>query len=103
MNSDRISEAQHQAAVVELAQMHNWLVYYVPDSRRSPAGFPDLVLVRPPQVLFVECKTDKGTLRPEQREWMEALSRCNSVQVWVWRPSDWPKIEAMLMGGNSDA
>ena len=99
MSTDRVSEAQHQAAIVELANLSGWLVYYVPDSRRSPAGWPDLCLVRPPQVLFVECKTDKGKVRPEQREWLEALSRCNSVQARVWRPNMWDEIEAMLMGG----
>ena len=96
--SDAITEAQHQAAIVELASLAEWLVYYVPDSRKCPRGFPDLVLVRPPLVLFIECKTDKGKLRPEQREWLEALYRCDTVQARVWRPRDWNEIAETLGG-----
>jgi len=96
--SDAITEAQHQAAIVELASLAGWLVYYVPDSRKCPRGFPDLVLVRPPLVLFIECKTDKGKLRPEQREWLEALYRCGTVQARVWRPRDWNEIAETLGG-----
>lgn len=94
--AEAVTEAQHQAAIVELARLAGWLVYYVPDSRRCPAGFPDLVLCRPPVLLLVECKTDAGRVRPEQREWLAALHECDGVQVRVWRPRDWPEIEEML-------
>jgi len=47
-------------------------------------------------VLFVECKTDKGKLRPEQREWLAALHECDGVQVRVWRPAMWSEIEETL-------
>jgi len=94
--SEAITEAQHQAAILELAQLTGWRWYHVPDSRRCPAGFPDLVLCRPPVLLFVECKTDKGRIRPEQHEWLAALHGCDGVQVRVWRPRDWEEIEETL-------
>jgi Holliday junction resolvase len=94
--TEAITEAQHQAAIIELAQLTGWQWYHTHDSRRCPAGFPDLVLVRPPVVLFVECKTDKGKLRPEQHEWLEALFRSDTVTARVWRPSDWAEIEETL-------
>lgn len=99
--SDAITEAQHQAAIIELAQLTGWRWYHVPDSRRCPAGFPDLVLCRPPVLLFVECKTDKGKLRPEQREWLQALFACDTVRARVWRPGDWAEIEETLARGTS--
>lgn len=93
-----VSERQFQDAIVELATRLGWMWYHVPDSRRCPAGFPDLVLCRPPVLLFVECKTDRGRIRPEQHEWLAALHGCDGVQVRVWRPRDWPEIEETLGG-----
>jgi len=91
-----VPERDFQNAVLELAQLLHWRVYHVPDSRRCPAGFPDLVLCRPPVLLFVECKTDKGRIRPEQHEWLAALHECDGVRVRVWRPKDWDEIEETL-------
>lgn len=91
------SEAQFQAAVIELATRCGWLTHHEYDSRRSTAGFPDLVLVRAPRTLFIELKTQRGRVRPEQRAWLETLLCCPGVEVAVWRPADWPTIEATLV------
>lgn len=87
-----ISERAFQKMVMDLARLRGWLVYSIPDSRQaSSAGFPDLVLVRGDRLLFVELKTDKGRLRPEQREWHEALNATDAVAV-IWRPAYWELI-----------
>ena len=39
----------------------------------SPKGEPDLRLVRPPRVVFLELKADKGKLTPEQTEGLDLL------------------------------
>lgn len=100
MNGElRCSEKQFMQQVIDLARLSGFLVYHTYDSRRSQRGFPDLVMVRPPTVLFVELKSEAslGRLRPEQREWLEALSRCESVSTHLWRPgSAWPEIETTL-------
>lgn len=83
-----MSEKRLQAAVVELATFLRWRSYHAFDSRRSAAGFPDLVLAREGRLMFVELKAKKGRLTQEQREWLAALRRC-SVEVHVWRPRDW--------------
>jgi len=62
---------------------------------RNAAGLPDLILVRRPRVIFAELKAQRGRLREEQREWLEALAGC-SVEVYVWRPDDWPTVERIL-------
>ena len=94
-------EADFQQAVLDLAQLAGWRVYHTYDSRRSNPGFPDLVLVKPPMVLFVELKTDKGRLTAEQQEWIEDLMRCTEVEAHVWRPQHWHLLEQVLTGVSS--
>ncbi len=96
--TEAITEAQHQAAILELAQLTGWRWYHVPDSRRCPAGWPDLVLCRGDKLIFAELKTDKGRLRAAQEEWLDALAQVRVVTVRVWRPRDWPEIERALGG-----
>jgi hypothetical protein len=92
----RITEKAFQAQIVELAKLYGWLHYHVHNARNSPAGWPDLVLVRPPHALFVEVKTDTGRLTPAQRTWLDALQRCPGVEAHVWRPGDWDAIVKRL-------
>ena len=82
-----------------LALALGWLVYHTYDARRSYAGFPDVILVRPPRLVVAELKSERGRLRSEQRVWLEALAACG-IETHVWRPSDWLSgaIEAVLHG-----
>jgi hypothetical protein len=95
------TEKQFQAAVVEYAELTGWLVYHTFDSRRSNPGYPDLTMVRGGELLFVELKTEKGRLSVAQRDWLAALEAVagwptDAVEVFTWRPSDWPEIEMVL-------
>ena len=98
------AEAGFQAAVLELAAHHGWRRQHTRPARtrrgwRTPltgeAGFPDLVLVRPPRLILAECKTDRGQPSPEQRAWLEALTACG-LEVYVWRPRDFDRIATLL-------
>lgn len=95
------TEESFQAAVIDLARHAGWLVWHAYDSRRSSPGFPDLTLVNPPagRVIFAELKTQRGRVRPEQRTWLWALEKCPSVEVALWRPSQWDEIVAALLHG----
>lgn len=88
-----VSERDFQETVIEMAQVYGWKVYYVPDSRRSPSGYPDLTLVRNGVIHFWELKTEKGRIKPAQQEWLDALG------TWgrLYRPSDMDEIEQVLM------
>ena len=92
----KLSEKQFQAQVVQLARYQGWLVYHTYDSRRSADGFPDLVLVRPPTVLFVELKTEKGVTSMAQEEWLTVLGDCSQAETALWRPGSWDEIERTL-------
>lgn len=98
-----VTERDFQASVRELARVCGWRVYATHDSRRSPAGFPDLVMVhkRSGRIIFAELKSERGRATREQLDWLADLERhaCDGVTVALWRPSDWPTIEATLARG----
>lgn len=97
-----ITAAEHRAVVAKemsedalLAQIKRlaldlgWIVYHTHDSRRSEAGFPDLVLVNAKQgrTLFRELKKMRGRVSPDQRIWLDALQLVGQDAA-IWRPDD---------------
>jgi hypothetical protein len=97
-----ISEKAWQASVVSLAHYYRWNHYAAFDSRRSPEGWPDLTLWRPPHLIFRECKSETGRLTPKQRAVLDQLAACGQ-DVGVWRPSDWDEVRRTLRDGPSSA
>ena len=92
-------EREFQSQVLALAKQTSWASYHTFDSRRSQPGFPDLVLVKPGRLLFVELKTLRGKLTQEQRAWLSLLANSvTGVEVYEWRPADWAQIEWTLAG-----
>lgn len=89
------TERAFQASVVRYARLMGWSTYHTHDSRRSDPGFPDLVLVRRPRVVFAELKAERGRVRPAQRAWIAELRACGQA-VYLWRPSSWQEIEEAL-------
>lgn len=101
-----ISEKDFQKQVVELARLYGWKVAHFHDSRRQvkpgvfvgdkdAAGFPDLVLVRPPELVFLELKRELGKTTPAQDEWLADLSACG-LEATVVRPSGWDDLRRRL-------
>ena len=39
---------------------------------------------------------DETLLSQAQAEWLNALSRCAGVEVYLWKPSDWEAIVQTL-------
>lgn len=106
-----LTEAGFQAHVIGLARAYGWRVYHAPDNRPAgrtgrpqrlaapeAVGFPDLVLVRAPRLLFVELKAERGRLGPGQAEWLDELGHAGA-EVAVWKPSDWERVQAALGAG----
>jgi hypothetical protein len=125
--SGDLRESAFQGQVIDLARYTGWRVAHFRTARTERgwrtavaadgAGFVDLVLVRGPELLFVELKTRTGRASSEQREWLDALSRVDQavqyvlraardvgleleleplVEVYLWRPADWDAIEVRL-------
>ena len=104
-----MTEREWQEQVTDLATLTGWSWAHwrpamtsrgwrTPCSGPIAAGFVDLVLVRPAPragLLFVELKSDKGALRPEQRSVHDVL-RSAGLTVHVWRPRDWAAVVEAL-------
>jgi hypothetical protein len=94
-----LTERDLSSLVVELARLGGWTHrYHTWSSQKSPRGFPDWILVKDGRMLAVELKSEKGPVRPEQTEWLDALSEVPGVECYLWRPSDWDEIVLTLTG-----
>jgi hypothetical protein len=109
-------ERDFQSVVLGLARFYRWLVYHPPaggkggrvDREQEGAGFPDLVLVRAPRIIFAELKTPTGRVRPAQEVWLGELRTWNVdgdplVEVYLWRPDDLDDIAKVLAGAGMSA
>jgi hypothetical protein len=119
------SEAAFQQKVINLAIYNGWRCYHPPDNRPLQArsgrryvqsvapGYPDLTLARARdgRLIFAELKAEKGRTSTAQEEWLAILRSVaekingpsgvvaefgGGIEVYVWRPSDFETIEAVL-------
>jgi hypothetical protein len=86
-----LTEKEWSGQVADLVRMLGWRRYHTFRSDRSPAGFPDEVLVRD-RVVFLELKTEKGKLSDAQRDWLTAIIVAGD-EAYVARPS---QLEALV-------
>lgn len=100
----RMREDALQQQILRAAAVLGWRSYHTKDSRGSLRGFPDLVLVRGPRLIFAELKrmpTTKTPARPtpDQQGWLDDLNvvaqalgsvrvPAAGIEVYVWRPID---------------
>ena len=91
-----MTEAELQNAVIDLCKLLNIAYYHTYNSRRSVAGFPDLVLVKD-RIIFVELKSEKGRLSPSQRQWRDDIQGAGG-EWWLVRPSDLEGFANLLAG-----
>jgi hypothetical protein len=92
-HDSEIPEKDLQALIVRIAKTAGWMVYHTYDSRKSAAGFPDLVLIHTAKKkLFVmELKSKKGAVTDEQAKWIDAFTLVfenGHYDAKIIRPSD---------------
>lgn len=60
-------------------------------------GKPDLIAVRPPRLLAIECKSDVGRADPEQIAVLSLYAAVPCARAWVLRPRDpWDDVVSWL-------
>lgn len=98
-----VTEAQWQSQVVGIAKQYGWLTFHPvknqPTARghrqTTQPGWPDLVILGHGRSLFVELKSEKGRVRPEQIGVLRMLAD-SGAECALWRPSDLPEVLAAL-------
>lgn len=102
-----VTEAAWQQTVLDGAHACGWRSMHVRRSQgrragqpawqttTSCAGWPDLILWRPGELLAVELKSNRGTLTRDQQAVLGSLERAG-VETHVWRPRDWDRVRARL-------
>jgi hypothetical protein len=93
-----LSEKKWQALVVQMARTFGYLSYHTLDSRKCAPGYPDLTLVGHGRLIYAELKKEKGRLSPAQKVWLEELGK-TCAEVYVWRPSQYKEVRAILEKG----
>lgn len=105
----KISEAEWQQTLIELLQLKGYkvcefrkarLIKGGVDTYRTPfgadgKGFPDLIAVKGQTCLFIECKSEKGKLSLEQKDWIERLKLVTGISQ-VFRPSNYEWLKDHL-------
>ena len=99
------AEAAFQARVEELAGFLGWYTWHLHQATRSPAGFPDLLMIRE-RVIWVELKATSrltgrvGKVTPTQTAFHDRLRAAGQeVHVWWDDSSDWAQIKEVLSRG----
>lgn len=101
-----LSEKQYQSQITQLATTYGWKWVHFGDSRntnkhgqqfgdKNAAGWPDLFLIRPPEIVVIEVKKELGTTTPNQDEWLD-LFRASGIDTYVSRPSSFEEVRARL-------
>lgn len=58
-------------------------------------GFPDLLAIRPPYILWIECKTEHGHVDPEQTRVKQMLEACGQIVIHA-RPRDRERLLRLI-------
>lgn len=93
-----MTESELQKAVIDMARLFGLRVaHFRPALSQSGRwhtavaadgkGYPDLTIVGPGGILFRELKTDRGAIRPEQKQWLATLGFAGA-NAGVWRPAN---------------
>jgi len=96
----QVTEKQLREQIRDLCKSLGYSFYFTWTSIHSPRGMPDLILCRPPRLIFCELKTEKGQLSDHQKEWIDVLSQCPGIEVYIIRPSEIEKFAEILQGDN---
>lgn len=85
-----MSERTLQTKVEQIAREFGWLFYHTHDSRRSQAGFPDVVFLHPKtgRLIVRELKDMRRKPTTEQTAWLDAF-KLAGIDAGIWRPIDY--------------
>lgn len=83
-----MTERELQRAITDLCDWLNLAWYHTHDSRRSVAGFPDLVIAGPGGILYREIKSIGGRVSDGQKKWLNTLN-ASGGDARIWYLANW--------------
>ena len=93
------SERAFQKSVERECKVYGWDYYHISDSRTVSAacgkGFPDLVIMRPPYLMFVELKLEHNQPTDDQKRWIIGLRNCGQ-ESFVLTPNRFEEFISVL-------
>jgi hypothetical protein len=92
----KINHADYQWQIVKYAKLHGWKHQYWWRTFKSPKGWLDLVLARPPRLVMAEIKIPPDTIKPEQQEWIDMWKQYPLIECYIWLPDDWDTVVKIL-------
>lgn len=108
----RASESQCQATIVDAARRGGWLCHAERTSTtaggrwmtaiQGDVGWPDLVLVRHHEAVFLELKRRPGRVAPAQQTWLHALRAAGLRAGVVWVPEGVDQLVDFLLARPGD-
>lgn len=85
-----IRENAFRDAVKAYAERRGWKVMFHWSSLHSPAGWPDLFMLRDQRMVVAELKVGRGKLTDAQVKWLDAFRWLDKgAEVYVWKPDQW--------------
>lgn len=95
---DLVLERSLQETIRQAASLHRWPCYYhTYDSRKSPKGFPDIVIAGYGQLIMWELKRQGKDPTDSQQEWIDELGKVEGPPIVdVIRPQDLDRCLALL-------
>ena len=103
----QLKEHEWQGQVEQALDVYGWWWMHIPANvvvcprcctriyRGIRKGVPDIWAIRPPYMLWIECKTQHGHLRPEQRQLMDMIRACGLIAIRA-RPSDRDRVLELI-------
>ena len=110
-----MTETAFTTELLKWAKVYHWRSFHVRNSGyggntfvQGDRGFPDLVLVRPPRLIFAELKVGKNKTTVDQQRWLIDLDLVAAqateynkigIETYVWKPEQWSEILTILSKG----
>ncbi len=81
------TEAEMLKLFADLARAGGGMMFHIRDARRqNVTGLTDVLLILPPAIGFFELKTMRDSLRPDQGDLLDLLTRCDRIESGIVRP-----------------
>lgn len=106
-----LTEKELERAIAEMARFLGFMVFHARPAQtskgwRTPVaydgkGYPDLTLVGNGRVVFLEVKSDKGKLSPDQEGWKRHIIQAGA-EYFLLTPQSWTSGEVdTILGARS--